>query len=850
MPEGRKRLIQATKSMLSGKQDKPRLFPAVLGAYVDGIKQIKVQPRPDFVWCRMRGSTSEVIQAFNDSVSLHWDLPVLVFRDPLSPGIWKVYGRDIAQYDDWAGASYLPPHADAHSFGGSSNTGSDPVWMFKRQYMPMLPRPVVSGTLSIFIEADFWYYQGRYYWWPGSGTTSLAPYMPTGAMNGVFVTVYMDGPKKIPQFLKGTEFAAWYPPTDPSDFITLPTPVQGPPLAAVFLTTGTTWIGWGEIYDLRSPQEPLGSLTASGSFIAHDEGLLLGSVTHINFTGAGVSASISGSYVTVNVPSVMPGGLVGWDHGVVIGTGTILEAGEGLRMTISGTVLHLDFAGGGPSRSYFLCTSGSTVAPYNRMLTVHHNMPEEYFSATVAVTGTMVKGFITDAGEPAADLLLDGIHHVHVHANRTAGTMDVRLCFQLFRYTAGGAAILLLTSEWSNLLTNVEAEYDIETDSPTIDIDITDRLLIKVFAQRFSGGSAPDVRIGVHGTTASRYESPLPGGGGGVVNPPITGSFVIAEEGTVLGSATELNFIGVTVTATLVGPRANITIVGGTVNPPITGSFVIAEEGAVLGSATELNFIGATVTATLVGPRADITIVGGGAGPAGAGGVMGWDEGIPLGTGTILNVVGKGGQLSLSGTVLQLSISGSSLYDEGAYKGYFDEVNFVGAGVVATLAGSRATVTVAGGGTVDPPITGSFVITEEGAVLGSATELNFIGVGVTATLVGRRADITIVGTGGGSSGGTGTAYRLEVGLALPLAGNYYKVPDPPYVTGSLVVFLDGLAQRPGTDYVEDYASSGTYRYISTPPTGSFHLAAWDKPVTGGLCPEPPSYKVIKARSFI
>lgn len=558
MPEGRKRLVQATKSMLSGKQDKPRLFPAVLGAYVDGVKQIKVQPRPDFVWCRMRGSTSEVVQAFNDSVSLHWDLPVLVFRDPLSPGIWKVYGRDIAQYDDWEGASYLPPHADAHSFGGSPNMGSDPVWVFKRQYMPLLPRPVVSGTLSIFIEPDFWYYQGRYYWWPGSGTTSLAPYMPTGALNGVFVTVYMDGPKKIPQYLKGTEFAAWYPPGDAAEYITLPTPAQGPPLAAVFLTTGTAWIGWGEIYDLRSPAQPLGSLTASGSFIAHDEGLLLGSVTHINFTGAGVSASISGSYVTVNVPSIMPGGLVGQDEGIPVGTGTILNVvGKAAKLTVSGSV----------------------------------------------------------------------------------------------------------------------------------------------------------IQVSISGTT-------------------------LQDDGVDKGFFDTVDFVGAGVVASVVGTKATVAILS---TPPVSGSFVIEEEGTILGSATELNFIGPTVTAVLVGPRANIT-------------------------------------------------------------------------VGATL----------------PPVSGSIVVDDESVIQGSALELNFMGDGVNATLVGTRANIIIPG-----GGGTGTAYRLEVGLALPVSGDYYRVPDPPYVTGSLVIFLDGLAQRPGTDYLEDNASSGTYQYLVTPPTGSFHLAAWDRPVEGG-----------------
>jgi hypothetical protein len=44
--------------------------------------------------------------------------------------------------------------------------------------------------------------------------------------------------------------------------------------------------------------------------------------------------------------------------------------------------------------------------------------------------------------------------------------------------------------------------------------------------------------------------------------------------------------------------------------------------------------------------------------------------------------------------------------DEGALQGYVNEVNFVGAGVVASVTGAIATVTISGGGS------GSFAITQ------------------------------------------------------------------------------------------------------------------------------------------
>jgi len=793
----------------------------------------------------------------------------------------------------------------------------------------------------------------------------------------------MDGAKKIPQFIKGPEFAAWYPPTDPADFISLPTPTQGPPLAAVFLTTGTAWIGWGEIYDLRSPQESLGSLTASGSFIGHDEGLLLGSVTHLNVTGPGASATISGSYMTINVPQPS---IMGWDDGAPVGTGTILEAGRNLQMSISGSVLLLDVVGGGTDNVYFFRTSGSDVGSYYYMMVEHGTDAEQYLTQAIGLTGTIIAGFISIPGTPGADFMSDGFHHVHVHANKSAGTKDIRLVWQLFRYTLGGAEIPLLTSEMSNVLTGVEAEYNLELFASEMDLDIGDRLIVKVSGLQEGAGSTPTARIGIEGTTFSRLEVPAVGGTTTTVNPPITGSFVIEEEGVVLGSATELNFIGASVTAALVGPRADITIVGGAGGG--SGTIVVLDDGAVLGSSDWLNFrngliVGlsgsyATVDAfiaplqidnglgyfTFTGiyigsPQAELvasqglsshnvglganallermagvvdltanapgytasgltigtltltnrtgtvwieayadslgepywfqgmslghnaaprymldtaagTVLAGSgffvrelpgssqgnlasaegvffakasdghpyyaapdgteydlttglpgpAGPPGAFGVMGWDEGIPLGTGTILNVTGDGASLSLSGTVLELNVPGPFLQDDGAPLGYLSAIDFVGAGVTATLVGTQATVTIPGGGTTLPPITGSFVIEEEGVVLGSATELNFIGAAVTATLVGPRADITITASGGGG--------YPRCAVPILLEADYYQVPDYPYLTGSLMVFTNGVAQRPGVDFIEWSAASGIFQYVTSPPTGASHVAYYGK----------------------
>lgn len=349
---GRKRLESATQSVLSMKQDKPNLVPALLGAYINGQKTVLVAGRNDFVWVRLRGTTSEVVQAFNDAVGLHWDLPILVYRDPNAPNIWKIYGRDIRAYADWGNVSYLPPHGDSHSFSGVEKSGVDPVWVQKRQYMPLLPRPVVSGTTSIYLEPDFYYFNGQYHYWPGSGTSSLIALGPTGSTTARFVTVFINAAGN-PDYIQGPEYAMIPPPPDVGNYISLPTPDQGVPIAAVRLYTGTTSISWGDIYDLRSPQQPLAQ---TGSRITiFDESVYQGAVYGINFVGANVEAVVSGTFAHVFItgssggtPVPTTGSFTLYDESVLLGQATALNfVGSGVEAVMSGTVAHIMHTGSG-----------------------------------------------------------------------------------------------------------------------------------------------------------------------------------------------------------------------------------------------------------------------------------------------------------------------------------------------------------------------------------------------------------------------------------------------------------------------------------------------------------------------
>ncbi|MCK5548791.1 MAG: collagen-like protein, partial [Thermoplasmata archaeon] len=544
---GKKSLEKAVKGALGGKRDKLRLVPALMGAYVNGQKTLGVANRPDFVWVRLRGATSEVAQAFNDIVGEHWDLPILIKRDEFAHDRWRVHGRDIRAYEDWGGVSYLPPHAMSHSFGDPDQTGGvDPVWIFKRQFMPLLPRPEASGTMSLYLEPDFYYFEGQYHWWPGSGTTSLLGFVPTGASNAKFVTIYLDGELGIPQFIDGEEFnfgsyGPWGLSTDFGNLIALPNPSQGIPIAAVRLYTGSTSIGWGDIYDLRSPQQPLGT---TGSHISiFDESVYKGAVEGINFIGDGLEVVVSGTYA----------------HVFVTGTG-----------------------GGGVGAS-------GTLATYSLV-----GIPEPVDSITGAY-------WRTPGGTPYAtgsiNAFIDGISQV------------IGLEFQELHPESGTYQYL----ETPPTGTLHEVKFGVA-------INVT------VGSEGATGSVGPQ---GPEGPTGTQGPQGIEGATGVQGPQGDIGTFgvFVTDEGAPIGTGTILDFIGEGVDASISGTVVRIFITGSAaeIYPPVTGTVVLYDEQSILGSVEKIVVEGDPAYAAITGAFGYISISGsvGPQGPEGATGSVG-----------------------------------------------------------------------------------------------------------------------------------------------------------------------------------------------------------------------------------
>ena len=343
---GEERLREAFEKSFGSKAEIVEQMPAMLGAYINSQKTFIVDGQPDFVWVRVRGQTADRVKAFNQhagGVAHHWDLPIIIARIPTAPDIWTVVGRDIRRYETWAvtddavySSPYLVKHGFDHSFTNQEGMGADPVWVFKRQMMPLLPHPAPTGTMTIDLGSDFYYFEGQYRWFASTGTASFTSFLPTGAMNGKFVTIYIDGDTGNPAYLDGGEINALIPPIDAGDYIAVPTPAQGIPIAAVFLLTGTNRLGWGEIFDLRHPHRPnpgTGSLQA-----VFDEAVLQGQVGTWNFEGDEFSVAVTGSTAHVrHVPSTGSSSLNSiYDDGQLLGSSSNLNLTRGINAAISG----------------------------------------------------------------------------------------------------------------------------------------------------------------------------------------------------------------------------------------------------------------------------------------------------------------------------------------------------------------------------------------------------------------------------------------------------------------------------------------------------------------------------------
>lgn len=375
-----------------------------LGIPLGGQRLVNVPNRQGFVYVKLRDNQNEVIQAFNNQVAASYDLPVIIVR---SGNKYTIKGVNTERYqnNNYNSAPLLPAHGTSHSFG--EGAGADVTWVFSRQNMPLLVHPSrTTGSIVEIAKHPMQAVDGSWKLVGGTGTSTLLTYRPTGTQ-AIMALVYMDAQTGNPGFLVGSGTPFDNVLTGSSSiyqYIPRHNPANQIPLAAVRMDTGTYNLGWENLYDLRQwvQVSPTGSASTPGvgsSFgvVGQDEGVFLGTGSVVNFVGAGVTASISGSVIQVSVPGGGGGGGVdqigvyGQQAGSPLGTGTTLNVtGGGATLTHSGTVLNLSVPNAtGTLHNSLQSLQGGTPSEY-------YHLPSGTFWSTQEGNGwSLVSGTVT-----------------------------------------------------------------------------------------------------------------------------------------------------------------------------------------------------------------------------------------------------------------------------------------------------------------------------------------------------------------------------------------------------------------------------------------------------------------------
>lgn len=280
------RSSQRIRQTLQRYQRKPVTQQGILGNEV-GV--ISVPNRTDFVYVRVAGLGT--ISIYNKRVPLIMDLPVDVGYDPLEPKNFQVL--NIHRYPQGGGRGLVDVatllHGKTHNWAGI-----DPVYIEKRQLMPLRPTPL--GGMQVYVTREVTYYDDKAVVVTGQ-QLDLAPYVP--ATGSLMVLLYKDTDEIIKIRTGGVL----------KDIFTLalsdaPQAYPGTvPIALIRLYGGQTGIAEGyddtDLIDVRQLFSPIftsgtysGVLTgtSSGGHIIQDEGSNLPARGHLNFSGAGVIA--------------------------------------------------------------------------------------------------------------------------------------------------------------------------------------------------------------------------------------------------------------------------------------------------------------------------------------------------------------------------------------------------------------------------------------------------------------------------------------------------------------------------------------------------------------------------------
>lgn len=515
------RLTKSLNKLSKSKQENITLISGTLGLPLNGQKLVEVPNRNGFVYVKLRDNQSEVIQAYNAVVSNIYGLAVLVARQG---SIYKVIGRDQDRYRDWGNIPYLPRHGGQHSFNQALGMGADVTWVYSQQMMPLLGYPSGSnGSNGIVISPYIvrsvdgaWKYVGN------TGTPDISMYRPTIATGAVMVLVYIDTVSGNPYLLVGSGSTFHSGLTGTADivpYIPRPTNPNWIPDTAVRLTTGTTTLTWTNLYDVRPFLQVVPTGSSSG--------------------GGGATGSFDSVYLKLDT-----------SNDPLTGKLDIIPS------TADTSGLNIEMLGDAPAFVVTQRATGTTSISAPTFGLIREplgdgavSFPEAIFEMTdtEAPSGTIVGSMLR--------YIKNGTTRVEINPN-AQGTGTLALLDTAFTLSPGGLLLLLKNNGTSRFYVNASGTA-YSNGVPLI--------------KEAPINGLPYVRRNAGWEIAST-------GTASVTNPPITGSFVLQENGQTLGSALVLNVINPNISTTISGTVARIFVTGSAsaivedLTPQVSGS--------------------------------------------------------------------------------------------------------------------------------------------------------------------------------------------------------------------------------------------------------------------------------------
>jgi len=319
------RAIEAVRGRFSTVEPQYRRYRGWLKS-VSG--SVWVDGRPGYVYVQRRdtsGAQTEEIRMPDTNVPDINGYPVIVGRTHLYRNEDIVIGRDTETESSWLYDYTMQAHHAQHERGGF-----DTVWVHGRVIIPLRVNPQTTPDLTIDILAGVYPTLTGNTWYDGATSYSMSANIPANGQRWVVVGIDQSTDSVIVQngsIVTKTRSLAWSDlPTIPADMVTL---------AAVAMYAGQTTITEDDIVDMRAFAGWAGTLA-----VQEDAVEVLSAATALNFTGDGVSVTVSGSVATILITGGGSGTEIDVkDDGVLIVDGvTILSfTGDGVSVAADGT---------------------------------------------------------------------------------------------------------------------------------------------------------------------------------------------------------------------------------------------------------------------------------------------------------------------------------------------------------------------------------------------------------------------------------------------------------------------------------------------------------------------------------